>query len=58
MIHFLKGNDKEPDGEFIEEFQAVCEIEGDSIKCIRQDFGHKWETVIKIGKFKIDENFL
>lgn len=54
IIEFLKGNDKDPDGDFIVSFQADCEIDGDQLKCIRSDFGQKWETVIDVDMIKVD----
>lgn len=56
IIEFLDGNLKNP-GDFIESFQADCEIEGNNLKCIRSDYGQKWEALIDINSIEIDENF-
>lgn len=58
IVQFLKGNDKDPGGDFIISFQAECKIEGSKLKCIRSDYGLKWETVIDLDMIKPDKNFL
>jgi len=58
IIEFLKGNDKDPEGDFLIAFTAECKIEGSILKCIRSDYGHKWETSIDIAMIKFDKNFL
>lgn len=58
IVEFLKGNDKDPDSDFIVDFQADCKIDGNKLKCIRSDYGQKWETLIDINTVKVDVNFL
>ena len=58
IIEFLKGNDNDPEGDFLIDFTADCKIEGSILKCIRSDYGHKWETSIDIEMIKVDKNFL
>ena len=58
IIEFLKGNDKDPDGDFLVSFHADCKIDSDKLQCIRSDYGHKWETSIDINTIKVDKNFL
>lgn len=58
IIEFLKGNDKDPDGDFIVSFQADCKIDDNNLKCIRSCYGQKWETSIDISAIKVDGNFL
>jgi hypothetical protein len=57
IIEFLKGNDKDPDGDFIVSFQADCKIDGNKLKCVKSDYGQKWETSIDISTIKVDKNF-
>ena len=57
-IEFLIGNDKDPDGDFILEFIADCEIESDRLIVKRSDFGRIWETSIPISNIKLDPNFV
>lgn len=57
LIEFLKGNDKDPDGDFLLVFTADCEIKNDNLLVKRSDFGQKWETSIPLSSIKEDLNF-
>jgi hypothetical protein len=58
IIEFLKGNDKDPDGDFILVFTADCEIRNDNLLVKHSNFGQIWETSIPLSSIEADLNFL
>ena len=58
IIEFLKGNDKDPDGDFILVFTADCEVKNDNLLVKYSNFGQIWETSIPLSSIEEDLNFL
>lgn len=58
IVEFLKGNDKDPDGDFLVVFTADCEIKNDNLLVKHSNFGQTWETSIPLSSIEADLNFL
>ena len=57
LIEFIKGNDKDPDGDLILIFTADCEIIDDNLIVRHSDFGLIWETSIPLSRIIEDLKF-
>ena len=58
IVEFLKGNDKDPDGDLVLVFNADCEILNNNLSVKHSDFGQTWKTSIPLSKIEVDLNFL